>query len=190
MSDYILFPLDQWKVSWNSEVGQSWAVNEQTSASGKRRALTNQTLPAWVFTLEFPKLTSEESDKLLAFFSRVRGTLLPFFYKDAEHYKCTGVTLPKNTDGSYQLVAWMHGQQEPVYYADKLIVYVDGVAQDESTYKLDNGAIVFTTAPASTAKVTADYEYWWRVVFNDTTLNITQVFENLFTASFGLKVVR
>lgn len=190
MSDYILFPLDQWKVSWNSEVGQSWAVNEQTSASGKRRALTNQTLPAWVFTLEFPKLTSEESDKLLAFFSRVRGTLLPFFYKDAEHYKCPGVTLPKNTDGSYQLVAWMHGQQEPVYYADKLTVYVDGVAQGESTYKLDNGAIVFTTAPASTAKVTADYEYWWRVVFNDTTLNITQVFENLFTASFGLKVVR
>nr|DAJ41606.1 MAG TPA: protein of unknown function (DUF4183) [Caudoviricetes sp.] len=84
----------------------------------------------------------------------------------------------------------MHGQQEPVYYADKLTVYVDGVAQGESTYKLDNGAIVFTTAPASTAKVTADYEYWWRVVFNDTTLNITQVFENLFTASFGLKVVR
>ena len=190
MAYQILFPLDARKVSWNSEVGQSWAVNEQTSASGKRRALTNQTLPAWVFTLEFPKLTSEESDKLLAFFSRVRGTLLPFFYKDAEHYKCTGVTLAKNANGSYQLVANMHGQQEPIYYADNLHVYVDGVEQGDTSYKLDRGAIVFTNAPAATAKVTASYEYWWRVVFNDTTLNITQVFENLFTASFGLKGVR
>lgn len=186
----IFFPLDARKVSWETETDQSWDVNEQESASRRRRALTYQALPGWTFTITFPGLTSEEKDDLFAFFARTKGSLTPFYYKDAENYKCENVTLAKNTDGSYQLVADMHGQQEPVYYADNLHVYVDGVEQEDTSYTLDCGAIVFTNAPADTAKVTASYEYYWYVKFAKTKLQVKQKFDNVFQVSLSLEVVR
>ncbi len=169
---------------------QEWDITEQEAASGKRRAITSQTLPAWQFSISFPALSAYEKDDLLAFYSRVKGSLIPFFYKDAENYHCEGVTLAKNTDGSYQLAVNMHGQQEPAYYADNMTVYVDGTAQAAGAYSLDNGAIVFKTAPASTAKVTATYDYYWKVVFGKSKLTIKQKFNNLFECSLTLKVVR
>lgn len=186
----IFFPLDARKVSWETETDQSWDVNEQESASRRRRALTYQALPGWTFTITFPGLTSEEKDDLFAFFARTKGSLTPFYYKDAENYKCENVTLAKNTDGSYQLVADMHGQQEPVYYADNLHVYVDGVELGDTSYTLDCGAIVFTNAPADTAKVTASYEYYWYVKFAKTKLQVKQKFDNVFQVSLSLEVVR
>lgn len=186
----IFFPLDARKVSWETETDQSWEVFDQESYNGQRRAMTYQTLPGWTFTITFPGLTSEEKDDLFAFFARVKGSLIPFFYKDAENYKCENVPLAKSTDGSYQLVAIMHGWREPIYYADKLHVYVDGVEQDDTSYKLDRGAIVFTNVPADTAKVTASYEYYWYVKFAKSKLHIKQRFDNIFQVSLSLEVVR
>lgn len=186
----LLFPISPKRVKWSSEVAQSWAVNEQTSASGKRRAMSYQTLPAWQFNLEFPALTAEERDKLFAFYSRCKGSLLPFFYKDAESYKADKLRLAQNTDGSFQLVAYMHGQQEPIEYADNLTVYVDDTEQDASNYTLDNGAIVFSSVPASTSTVTASYEYYWKVCFSESKITLKQIFKDIFSASVKLKVVR
>lgn len=152
--------------------------------------MTYQALPGWTFTITFPGLTSEEKDDLFAFFAMVKGSLTPFYYKDAENYKCKNVVLAKNSDGSYQLVASIHGQQEPIYYADNLHVYVDGVEQGDTSYTLDCGAIVFTNAPADTAKVTASYEYYWYVKFAKTKLQVKQKFDNVFQVSLSLEVVR
>ncbi len=190
MAGYILFPLDARKVAWTSETVKSWDVTEQTAASGKRRAITSQTLPSWQFAISFPALSEEEKDTLLGFYTRVKGSLIPFYYKDAENYHCENVSLPKNTDGSYQLVFKMYDQQEPVYYAENLTVYVDGVESLATDYSLDRGAVVFNVVPASTAKVTATYDYYWKVVFARSTLTINQRFEKLFECSLTLKVVR
>lgn len=189
MSNYF-FPLDARRVKWSSEVVQQWDVTEQEAASGKRRAITSQTLPAWEFSIAFPALSTEEKDKLLAFYSQCKGSLIPFYYKDAEFYECEEVILPQNTDGSYQLVANMQAQQEPIYCADNLTVYVDGELRRASSYTIDRGAVVFNPAIASTAKVTATYEYYWKVVFEKSKLTIKQKFSNLFECSLTLKVVR
>lgn len=189
-SNYILFPLNARRVKWSTEVAESWEITEQESASGKRRAITSQTLPAWKFTLSFPALSKEEANTILAFYSRVKGSLIPFYYKDAEYYHCDNMTLAQNTDGSYQLTANLKTIQEPCYYADNLTVYVDGVAQSIADYTLDRGAVVFNTAPASGAKVTATYDYYWKVVFSKSTLTVKQKFKNLFECSVSLKVVR
>lgn len=186
----IFFPIDAKRVQWDAETDQHWDVNEQKSASGKRKALTYQTLPGWTFSITFPALSAEEKDKILSFFSKVKGSLIPFFYKDAENYKCENVILGKNTDGSYQLVANMNGQREPIYYADEIHVYVDGIEQENDSFTVDRGAIVFTNAPASTAKVTASYEYYWKVVFAKSKIQIKQRFENIFKVSISLEVVR
>ena len=162
----LLFPINPKRVKWSSEVTQSWTVNEQTSASGKRRAMSYQTLPAWQFNLEFPALT------------------------DAESYKADKLRLAQNTDGSFQLVAYMHGQQEPIEYADMLSVYVDDVLQDASSYTVDRGAIVFTTQPDAKVAVTASYEYYWKVCFSDSKITLKQLYKDIFSASVKLKVVR
>ena len=114
----LIFPLNARKVKWSSSVDQSWTVNEQVTASGKRRALSYQTLPSWSFKIDFPALSGSERDRLFAFYFQCQGSLTPFFYKDAEDYKAEKIRLPKNTDGSYQLVAYMHGQNEPVEYKE------------------------------------------------------------------------
>ena len=186
----LIFPLDARKVEWTTEVTQSWTVNEQTSASGKRRAISSQTLPAWEFGLTFPMLSAEEKDTLLAFVTRVKGTLMPFYYKDAESYKAIKLRLATNTDGTYQLVANMHGQQEPVYYVDQLHVYVDGTEQDASTYTVDRGAVKFSTALKNTQVVTASYEWYWKVCFSSSKLKVSQIFQDLFSVDIDLKVVR
>lgn len=186
----ILFPLDARKVKWDSEVNQSWEVNEQKSASGKRRALTYQSLPGWTFAITFPALSSAEKDTLFGFFAKVKGSLIPFFYKDAENYKCENITLPKNSDGTFQLLAKIGSQVEPVEYADKIKVYINGTPQGDNSYTLDRGAIAFRTAPAATAKVTASYEYYWKVVFAKSKIQIKQRFDNLFKVSLSLEVVR
>lgn len=186
----LIFPIDPKRVKWSSEVSQSWTVNEQTSASGKRRAMSYQTLPAWQFSLDFPALSAAERDQLFAFYSQCKGTLIPFFYKDAESYKAEKLRLAQNADGSYQLVAYMHGQQEPIEYADNLSVYVDDVLQEASAYTIDNGAVVFNTAPASTSIVQASYEYYWKVCFSESKITLKQIFADIFSASVKLKVVR
>lgn len=186
----ILFPLDARRVKWDSEVTQSWDVTEQKAASGKRRAMTYQTLPAWQFNITFPKLSLEDMDKLFAFYSRVKGSFIPFFYKDAERYKAEGVRLAENADGSFQLVANMHGQQEPVEYADKITIYVDGEEQGDFSYTLDRGAIVFNSPPPKGAKITADYEYYWKVHFAKKEIKQKQKFKDIFECSLALEVVR
>lgn len=186
----LFFPLNAKKVKWSSEVTEAWTVNEQTSASGKRRAMSYQTLPSWEFKLDFPALSLEERDKLFAFYSRCKGSLIPFLYKDAESYKVEKVRLVKNADGSYQLVANMHGQQEPVEYADMLTVYVDDTLRGPISYKIDRGAIVFNEPPDPKAVVTASYEYYWKVHFTDSKITVKQIYKDLFSVTVKLKVVR
>lgn len=186
----LLFPLNARRVKWTSQVEDSWDVTEQKSVSGKRRAITSQTLPGWQFTIDFPALTAEEKDTLFAFRARVKGTLIPFFYKDAENYHCEKLRLARNSDGSYQLTANMHGQQEPTYYADKLTVWVNGAERTAQEYTLDRGAIVFNQPPSADAVVTATYDYWWKVVFAKKSIPVKQKFVNLFECSIVLVVVR
>lgn len=185
----LIFPLDTRKVKWESEVSSSWEVVEDSSVSGKRWAITYQTLPAREFFIEFPGLTGKEKDELFTFYNRCKGPLLPFFYKDAENYQCQDIRLPRNKDGSYQLVADMHGEREPIYYADQLSVLLDGEPQ-EGQYTQDRGAIVFHTPVEENATVTATYEYYWKVCFAESKITIKQRFKDLFTVSLRLKVVR
>ena len=55
---------------------------------------------------------------------------------------------------------------------------------------MDRGAIKFTTAPKDTQKVTASYEWYWKVCFSDSKLKAKQIFQDLFSVDVNLKVVR
>lgn len=110
---------------------------------------------------------------------------------DPEDYEEKGIQLPLITDGAYQAVMKMGDYVEPVEYIEKVTVYIDGVKQESNAYTVIGGTVKFKTAPASTAKVTADYTYYWKVMFADDGIDIERQYLNINKSkTFKLEVVR
>jgi len=180
----LFFPIDNGRAAWGSTITPAWSVEEQKTASGRRRTLCQQSYPSWVISLSFNDLTKAERDNLLGFYAQCKGSFRSFYYKDFTDHKVTGRTLGKNSDGTYQCVIPFNGYVEPAEYVDNLTVYVDGVKQT-SGYTVSGGKITLST----TGVVTADYDYYWKVCFGDS-MSFTEVFNDLYKASVKLEVVR
>lgn len=170
-------------MTWNTEI--------QKSGSGRVRTMTNQLYPEWTIETKFAYLSDEEYRKLLGFVALCKGAFEPFLWLDPEDHAETGVQLPVVTPGTYQCLRRMGPYIEPVEYVENVTVYVDGKKRSAADYTITNGCVVFGTAPASTAVVTADYTYWWKVMFKDDGLTVERVFQHINkTKSFKLITVR
>lgn len=161
-----------------SSKSQKWNTTIETVGSGRKRSNTNQLLPKWDISVKFWKLTDAEYRTIMGFVALLKGAHKPFFWLDPEDYQETGIQLPKNTDGSYQCVMKMGNYVEAVEYVDQLSVYVDGVLKSSSTYSVSGGAIMFSTAPAASAIVTATYRYYWKVHIPADGISIDHIFKN------------
>lgn len=179
----LFFPIDTGLVSWNTKISQTWDVEEVKSASGRRRTLCQQKLPGWTLSVKFPALTYEEQAALLGFYSRCKGNWNSFLYKDYTYCFVRKQQLGKGTDGKYQCVIPLGDSVEATEYVDNVRVYIDGKRTDNFT--VENGKISLTT----NGVVTADYEYYWRVCF-DKNISISNIFEDVYSVSLTLKVVR
>ncbi|WP_044503169.1 DUF2460 domain-containing protein [Megasphaera massiliensis] len=185
------FPIEINKLAWSSSKSMKWNTEVQTSGSGKVRTMTNQLLPNWTIETKFAYLTDDEYRKLFGFVALVKGAFEPFLWLDPDDQKETRSALPMVTPGTYQAVMRLGPYVEPVEYIDQVRVYVDGVEQSPTKYTVNNGYIVFKAAPVSTAVVTADYRYWWRVMFKDDGITTERIFEKISkTKSFKLTTVR
>lgn len=121
----------------------------------------------------------------------VKGAFEPFLWLDPEDHAAKGVRLTAASPGKYQAVMTMGDYIEPVEYIENVSVYVNGTKQKAAAYTTNNGYIVFDTPPPAGAVVTADYTYWWKVMFKDDGVTIETVFENINkTKSFKLTTVR
>ena len=182
MADYF-YPLAPGRETWGSSMTPSWEVTEQLSASGRRRAVSEQIYPRWQISLAYNSLSDEEADALQGFYCLRRGGFEPFYYKDYHHSKVTSQRLTAGSDGKYQLIANINGYVEPVYRVDNLVVYVNGTKT--TSYTLADGKLTLSTS----GTVTADYEYYLKVHFSGD-LSVTNVFENVNSASVTLESVR
>ena len=179
------------KLAYSSTKKQKWNTQVQKSGSGKERTLTTQLLPNWTIETKFQILTDEQYRKLLGFVALLKGAHIPFLWLDPEDYEEKGIQLPLITDGAYQAVMKMGDYVEPVEYIEKVTVYVDGVKQASSAYTVTGGTVKFKTAPVGTAKVTADYTYYWKVMFADDGIDIERQYLNINKSkTFKLEVVR
>ena len=165
-------------IEMRSSKSQKWNTTIEKVGSGRKRSNTNQLLPLWTIGVKFWKLTNANYKKIMGFVALLKGAHQPFFWLDPEDYQETGIQLPQNTDGSYQCVMKMGNYVEAVEYVDQLKVYVDGALQASSKYTVSGGTIAFKTALASTAKVTADYRYYWKVHIPADGISIDHVFYN------------
>ena len=178
------------RLVWSSTKTQNWDTQVQRSGSGKVRTMTNQLYPNWVIETKFTMLTDAEYRELLGFVALVKGAFEPFLWLDPEDNAEKGVVLPLVLPGQYQPIRRWGAYLEPVEYVENITVYVDGVKQTTG-YSYENGLIKFTKAPISTAKVTADYTYYWKVMFKDNGLGVEHVFKSIHRSkSFKLEVVR
>ena len=166
------------KIAIRSTKDQKWKTTIEKSGSGRMRSNTNQLLPAWSISVKYAWLNDDEYRKIMGFVALLKGAHQPFFWLDPEDYQETGIQLPQNTDGTYQCVMKMGDYVEAVEYVDQLKVYVDGALQASSKYTVSGGTIAFKTALASTAKVTADYRYYWKVHIPADGISIDHVFYN------------
>lgn len=178
-----IFPIDAGKTAWDSTKTQSWAVTEQETASGKRRAICNQLYPRYTFSIRFPVLRDDELDTLMGFYGLRKGSLIPFFYKDCIDYHMEKQTLQPNADGKYQCVINTGGFLEPCYYVENLHVFVNDV---EVTNFTQSGGLITLTASGT---VTASYDYYWRVRF-ESSISSVKVFKNVNEVSLKLTTVR
>nr|DAL96507.1 MAG TPA: minor tail protein [Caudoviricetes sp.]DAX26294.1 MAG TPA: minor tail protein [Caudoviricetes sp.] len=153
--------------------------------------MTNQLYPDWTISVQFKRLTDEESRKILGFCALQKGALLPFLWLDPKDYQVKGIQLPMVSPGKYQAVMQVGEYVEPAAYIENATVYRNDAKVPASDYTITDGVIVFKTAPAGSDVIKADYTYYWKVCFDDDGLGITELFRNWNeTGSIKLRVVR
>lgn len=179
------FPLDTGLVSWDTSISQQWDVEEAKTASGMRRTLVQQALPRWTFSLNFPALSKQQADSLLGFFARMRGSWGGFLYKDYENHHVDNAELLQQGE-SYYCRTNLATMFEQCHAVENLHVFVDGAEVTDFTE--ENGVITFEGIDIE-GVVTATYDYYYLVCFKNS-IELKQVFDNVFKVSLTLEVVR
>lgn len=157
-------------MAWNSTKTQKWDVVVKKSGSKKRKTMTTQAYPEWIIKCSYTALDSNEVDQLAGFFSKVKGRLSPFLWKDLEDYKQENVRVGtgNGVNKDFQLLRnYADDYVEPIYdiVSGTLTMYVDGLPV---LYTMGtDGMITLATAAANGKAVTATFEYYWRVAFDD-----------------------
>lgn len=188
----VFFPTTLNKLAYSSTKNEKWNTTIQTSGSGMSRSMTNQLYPEWTIKTKLVALTDAETRTLMGFVALRKGAYEPFYWYDPEDNTATAQRLATVTSGLvYQCVIPVGGYSEPAEYTEVTAVYVNGTAVSSSTYTVSNGVVTFTSSVGSSATVTADYTYWWKVRFDDDGMGITHVFDDINNSdSFSLVTVR
>lgn len=157
-------------MDWDSSKTQSWDVVIKKSGSKKRKTMTTQAYPQWTIKCSYNALNDYEVEQAAGFFAKVRGQLSPFLWKDFEDYKQEKVRIGTG-DGAnkdFQLLRNYAGTYvEPIYdvIPGTLIVYADDISV---SFELGNdGLVTLGAAPITGTVVTATFEYYWRLAFDD-----------------------
>lgn len=178
----LIFPISSGKSSWSGTQSQTWDVTQTETASGRRRAICGQLYPRYTLNVAFKLLTDADVAALTGFYAKCKGQLLPFWYREnswhVEKQQLSG------NGGVYQCVIKNGDYVEPCYRVDDVQVYLNGYATRQFT--VSNGAI---NVNAGTAVVTASYDYYQRVRF-DNTLSVTQRYTDVNSVDIKLVTVR
>lgn len=178
-----IFPIDIGKTSWGDTETAKWNVQKQESASGLVRAIVEQDLPKYEYSLKFPVLTTEEKDILLGFWNTCKGSLLPFYIKRFNAH-VENQTLAKLSDGKFQLVKVVGDTVEPIDKVANLTVFKNGTKVTNFTE--DKGKISIS---ANQGEVTATYDYYERVRFGSD-LSVSEKFDNIWSCSIKVVTAR
>lgn len=174
------------KVAFHNQITPQWQVTEQSSASGKYRALVTQVMPKYTFSYTCNCLTDDEYGTLLGFFNKMKGGLMPFFFSDPTQNSVYDELLLRTDSGKYALYAPLGDYVEQIFYAEVSKVTVNGVPVTE--FSCTDGMLTVPSA-SETSEVRATYKYYWRVHFTDN-ITCTNLFYNANRVTFRLTIAR
>lgn len=173
-------------LEWKSTKAQKWNTIVKTSGAGKIRTLTTWQRPQYTITTAFAYLTPTQYKEIMGFFASIKGGSQPFLWLDPEDYEEKGIKLGTGADGQWQAMRKFGDYLEPVEYIEDLVLYADG--KPVSSVKVDKGMITTTTAVASTAVITADYTYYWKVRLSGDEFTAELQYKNIYKSK-SMKLV-
>lgn len=170
-------------MAWNSQKLQRWDTQIQKSGSGKRKALSRWTYPEWGIECSYTCLSIKDIERVAGFFALVRGQFQPFLWKDPEDYKQTKVRIGtgNGVNRDFQLLRNLADLYvEPVrdIVDGTFMVYVNDIPVAASIGS--DGWITTAVPPVQGTVVSATFEYYWRVVFDDEELSWSNFWYNYY----------
>jgi hypothetical protein len=182
-------------LSWSRHKKPGFSTRVASHVSGREVRVPLMTYPLYEFeamysglasspTAAFAGLGASSLQSLMGFFLQLQGQFGTFLYVDPDDNAVTGQALATG-DGSttsFTMMRSLGGFLEPVGWVTAVAhVYLNGTLQSSSGYSLNTpNALVFTSAPASGATVSADFSYAFNCRFLDDQMDFEEFMAGLW----------
>jgi hypothetical protein len=182
-------------LSWSRHKKPGFSTRVASHVSGREVRVALMSYPLYEFeavysglassaTAAFAGLGAASLQSLMGFFLQLQGQFGTFLYADPDDNTVTGQAFATG-DGSttsFTMMRSLGGFLEPVGWVSVIAnVYLNGVAQSAWGYSLTvPNALVFTSAPASGATVSADFSYAFNCRFLDDQMDFEEFMASLW----------
>lgn len=188
-----IFPVNTLNgLDWNLVKTPEYNTMVVKAASGREVRASMQTQPIWHFVLSYAYLKDglggiNDLKTLMAFYLKQLGSGAAFLFQDPNDFQVTNQTIATG-DGvtkTFQLFRTMGGGgfnfNEIIKDVTALTVKVGTTV---TSVTLDsNGGITFATAPANGAVISATFQFFFRVRFEDDSMDFTNTMNQLWEAT-------
>jgi len=182
-------------LSWSRHKKPGFSTRVASHVSGREVRVALMSYPLYEFevvysglassaTAAFAGLGSSSLQNLMGFFLQLQGQFGTFLYADPDDNTVTGEAFAtgNNSTTSFTMMRSLGGFLEPVGWVTTVAnVYLNGTAQSPSSYSLTTpNSLVFTSAPASGATVSADFSYAFNCRFLDDQMDFEEFMASLW----------
>ena len=156
----------------------------QTSAAGLEVRIARWTQPRYRWTISYgylnhdPAVATADLQTLYGFYESMHGSYSSFLYEDPTDYVAavSNFGIGDGVTTKFRLARTMGGASHLVY-AHKTSpapkIYLNAVEQSSGVYSITNGLVTFNAAPSNGVALTADFQFYYRVRFQDDSLEFT-----------------
>lgn len=182
-------------LTFNNTRTPVWSTITHKSSSGKQQRAALWSYPIWRYKLSYEILRADtahqELQTLAGFFLEHRGAWDSWLYSDPSDNTVVGqsIGIGNGSTTQFQLVRTYGANgntfAEPMTAINGApVIKVDGVTKTVTTdYTISaTGLVTFTSAPASSAAITADFSYYFRCHFTTDELEFNQFMYDLWEA--------
>lgn len=182
-------------LSWSRHKKPGFSTRVASHVSGREVRVALMSYPLYEFeavysglassaTAAFAGLGASSLQSLMGFFLQLQGQFGTFLYSDPDDNTVTGQAFATG-DGattSFAMMRSLGGFLEPVGWVTAVAnMYLNGIVQSSSSYSLTApNSLIFTSAPASGATVSADFSYAFNCRFLDDQMDFEEFMASLW----------
>jgi hypothetical protein len=181
-------------LAWSRHKKPGFSTRVASHVSGREVRVALMSYPLYEFEAVYGGLTSSAStfaglganslQSLMGFFLQLQGQFGTFLYTDPDDNAVTGQVFATG-DGSttsFSMMRALGGFLEPVGWVTSIAnAYLNGTVQTGSAYSLTTpNTLTFTSAPAASVVVSADFAYAFNCRFIDDQMDFEEFMANLW----------